>query len=69
MRVRLDEHFTAVLLEFPETGMGYQRVDVRFRNGRRLNNAIVFNSEEIELPTELASIEIVALEPHTDSGE
>ena len=44
--------------------MGYQRVDVRFVNGRKLSDVPVFNAEEIELPEEFAPLTIAMLEPH-----
>lgn len=64
MRIRLDTRWTKQLLRFPESGMGYQRVDIRFRNGRKLENVAVFNAEEVELPEELARLEITDLRPH-----
>lgn len=44
--------------------MGYQRVDVRFANGRELKDVPVFNAEEIELPDDAARLRIAELEPH-----
>jgi hypothetical protein len=64
MRIRLDARLTKQLLRFPESGMGYQCVDIRFRNGRKLENVPVFNAEEVELPEEFARVEITELWPH-----
>lgn len=64
MRIRLDTRWTNELLRHPESGMGYQRVDIRFRNGRKLEDVPVFNAEDVELPDELARIEITDLRPH-----
>ena len=64
MRIRLEEQWTRRLLRWPEAGMGYQRVDVSFVNGRELKDVTVFNAEEIELPDDLAPLRISALEPH-----
>jgi hypothetical protein len=49
-RIKLPRRWTDYLLTQPESGMGYQRVVVRFRDGRILDSAIVFNSEELEAP-------------------
>ena len=49
-RIKLPRRWTDYLLTQPESGMGYQRVVVHFRDGRILDSAIVFNSEELEAP-------------------
>jgi hypothetical protein len=54
MRVKLEPRWTKRLLELPESGMGYQRVDVRLADGRELRDLVVFNAEEIEVPGEFA---------------
>ncbi len=64
MRVRLDAHWTAALLRLPESGMGYQRVDICFRDGRRIEDVAVFNAEEVEIPEELAGAGIADLTIH-----
>jgi hypothetical protein len=38
----------------PETGMGYQIVEVELRNGERIRDVMVFNAEEVEWPGESA---------------
>jgi hypothetical protein len=63
MRIRLDSRWSDLLLRLPESGMGYQRVDIRFRDGRRLEDVPVFNAEEVDLPEELAQAEIADLQP------
>ena len=47
--IRLPEDWTRFLLTQPEQGMGYQRVDVRLRDGRRIENALVFNAEQLSV--------------------
>jgi hypothetical protein len=47
MRIKLDRLWTERLLELPESGMGYQRVDVRFADGRELKDLFVFNAEDL----------------------
>ena len=54
MRIKLDQHWTKRLLQLPESGMGYQRVDVRLADGRELRDVLVFNCEEMEVPREFA---------------
>ena len=58
MRIKLDRRFVEHLVKLPESGMGYQRVDIRLADGRELKNVIVFNSEEAEVPDEFAGAEI-----------
>ena len=48
MRLHLSHRWIEYLCQLPETGMGYQRVDIRLKNGDKLNNVVVFNSEELE---------------------
>lgn len=64
MRVKLDDRWTKRLLELPEPGMGYQRVDVRLADGRELRDVVVFNAEEIEMPREFAGATIADLRLH-----
>ena len=58
MRLKLDPRWTKQLRVLPESGMGYQRVDVRFSDGRVLCGALVFNAEELEAPKEFSCAEI-----------
>ena len=58
MRFKLEQHWTERLLELPESGMGYQRVDIRFTNGRKLKDVVVFNAQEFDVPDDLAQAEI-----------
>jgi hypothetical protein len=64
MRIKLDPRWTKRLLGLPESGMGYQRVDVRFTNGRELRDVVVFNAEDLEVPDEFARAEIKDLSLH-----
>ena len=50
MRVHLDEKWSITLCGLPEDGMGYQRVDVLLRSGRKVRDVLVFNAEEMEWP-------------------
>jgi hypothetical protein len=54
MTIRLPEKWTRFLVRQPESGMGYQRVDVRLTSNREIKDTVVFNAEEIELPDDCA---------------
>ncbi len=41
MRIRLDDRWVKELLRWPESGMGYQRVDVSFSDGREVEDVPV----------------------------
>jgi hypothetical protein len=64
MTVRIPEQWTHFLLRQPESGMGYQRVDVRLANNRQINNVIVLNAQEIELPNDCDACEIAEIRIH-----
>jgi hypothetical protein len=64
MRIKLDRRWTKRLLELPESGMGYQRVDVRLTDGRELRDLPVYNAEEIEMPNELSGAVIADVRLH-----
>ena len=64
MRIKLEPRWTKRLLELPESGMGYQRVDVRLADGRELRDLLVFNGEELEVPREFAGATIADLRLH-----
>jgi len=65
MRIRLEPRWTKRLLELPESGMGYQRVDIRLVDGRELKDVMVFNAEEIEVPDEFARAQIKDVRLHS----
>jgi hypothetical protein len=44
--------------------MGYQRVDVRFADGRHVENVMVFNAEDLDVPDTFAGAEVQALQLH-----
>jgi hypothetical protein len=65
MRIKLEPRWTKRLLELPESGMGYQRVDIWLVDGRELRDLVVFNAEEIEVPEEFARAQIKDVRLHT----
>ena len=52
VRLHLNDRWSTALCQLPETGMGYQRVDVLLRDGRRVKDVLVFNAEKVEWPAE-----------------
>lgn len=50
MRIKLNERWIEILSNLPESGMGYQKVDVKLKNGKVIKNVLVFNAEELEIP-------------------
>ena len=50
VRVQLSNDWVNYLTQQPESGMGFQRVDVVLDDGTKLEDCIVFNAEEIEIP-------------------
>lgn len=58
MHIHLNEKWSDALCEFPESGMGYQRVDIRLRNGRQVKQVLVFNAEVMEWPDEYRRIRV-----------
>jgi len=44
-RIKLKEEYIKYLLELPESGMGYQIVDITLKNGQQLKKRIVLNSQ------------------------
>jgi len=64
MRVTLEKKWTDELVKLPESGMGYQRVDVFFTDSRVARDVPVYNAEVAELPDELAAIPIRQIALH-----
>lgn len=49
MRLHLSNPLVNKLAALPETGMGYQLVDLVLRDGREVRKVMVFNAEEAEV--------------------
>ena len=65
MRIKLDRYWTDRLVALPESGMGYQRVRIRLKSGRIINDALAFNAQELELPADAPPVtpgDIVAID-------
>lgn len=63
MRLKLAKHWTEKLKRLPESGMGYQLVDVVMQDGRRLQSVVVLNAEWLEIPSEFSDAEVRDLRP------
>ena len=50
MKVTLPQKWIDHLTQLPESGMGYQRVDVYFEDGHTQYDRLVLNAETIDLP-------------------
>lgn len=62
-KIRLTEEQITIVMSMPETGMGYHLVTLGMKDGRRLRDRVVLNSEllvlnadEIIKPEEIAEI-------------
>ena len=69
MKLTLSESWTKRLLDMPESGMGYQRVDVVFTDGTVLQGAIVVNASVVELPETMAEKTIREIRLSGDSPD
>lgn len=65
MRVQLEQKWIDLLTRLPESGMGYQRVNVRFADNRVVRDVHVFNAELAELPEDMARVPIKEIELRT----
>lgn len=50
MYLKLTREWIEDLKSLPESGMGYQLVDITLEGGQRLSGVPVFNAEEIYVP-------------------
>jgi hypothetical protein len=67
MRITLAPQHTEVLVNQPEDGMGYHRVDITFSDGREAHNVLVFNGEECHLSEAYENVRIVRV-THRDQS-
>ncbi len=64
MNVDLDEDWQKKLAKMPETGMGYQLVDVVLRGGRVLRELMVFNGQACQTDESFRSADVVDVRLH-----
>lgn len=50
MYLKLEPKWTETLMSLPESGMGYQIVDLTLEGGRQLIGVPVFNGEDVYVP-------------------
>ena len=67
MRKRLQQKWIDVLIQMPESGMGYQRVDITFTDGSIEKDCLVFNAEEVQVPDSYAGKSISDIRMHGDN--
>jgi hypothetical protein len=58
MKLKLNENWTKKLLKYPESGMGYQKVNVLLKSGQVIKNVIVLNAEDLVLPDQYENLRI-----------
>lgn len=51
LKLKRNGKWSKRLVKLPESGMGYQIVDITLKDGRVMKEVIVFNCESIYLPT------------------
>jgi hypothetical protein len=57
--VRLPEQWSERLIHLPESGMGYQRVNIVLKEGKVLKNVTVLNAEECQVSEPFEPSDIV----------
>jgi len=57
--VHLPRTWTDHLIDLPESGMGYQKVNIVLKRGRILKDVIVLNAEEAQVPESFEPSDIV----------
>jgi len=65
VRTNLPPKWIEYLGSLPESGMGYQRVDVEFEDGRELQDVPVYNGQELDLPDEFSAARVLQIAIHT----
>lgn len=56
------------MLAWPESGMGFQRVDVTMVDGRQLHNVVVLNAEWLEVPSEFGHATVAEIRMASVTG-
>lgn len=58
MKLKLNENWTKKLLKYPESGMGYQKVNVMLKSDQVIKDVIVLNAEDLVIPDQYANLTI-----------
>ena len=56
MKLKLNEQWAKKLLKYPESGMGYQKVNVLLKSGNAIKDVIVLNAEDLILPDQYSKL-------------
>lgn len=57
--VRLPEVWSERLAQLPESGMGYQKVNITLKGGKVLKDVTILNAEECQVPESFEPSDIV----------
>lgn len=60
--VHLPETWISRLVRLPESGMGYQRVNITLKTGEVLRNVVVFNAEDCQAPRAFDAGDIIEIQ-------
>ena len=64
MTVKLNDYWSQRLAHMPETGMGYQKVDLVLKDGRTFKGLLVLNAEECQTEQEFKVEDIADIKLH-----
>ena len=62
MGIKLSKKWVEYLASVPESGIGYQIVNVTLKDGRVVKKTVVFNAEDLKLPPEYRGVELEDVE-------
>lgn len=66
MTIKINDYWSQRLVKMPETGMGYQKVDLTFKDGRILKGLIILNAEDCQTEEEFNVADIADIRLHKD---
>lgn len=58
MKLKLSKYWTEYLLKYPETGMGYQKVDVILKSGQIIKDVVILNAEDLMIPEKYENLKL-----------
>ncbi|MBU2567627.1 MAG: hypothetical protein KJ967_02475 [Elusimicrobia bacterium] len=61
MPIKLTAELAERLLSQPETGMGYQKVNIILKNGDVIRDTIVYNAGNLELPEKFSEVKVSSI--------
>jgi len=64
MTIKLNDYWSQRLIQMPETGMGYQNVDLIFKDGHVLKGLIVLNAEDCQTEEKFEVADIADIRLH-----